>query len=271
MATEFLCSFARPHARTPFYISLAGITYPDINYHIKAQSRPLTVIEYVLNGEGYVLIDGKYEKVGADMIYLLNMGEHHDYFSDKSNPFTKIFLNISGSVAKELSSLYGLENEHLFICPELRPIFERIPKILRAYESEETTQTQLQVLLIEILTKLSYHRSRQNTNAEAIILKEYMDSNTDRIVSATELAKKIFRSVDYCQKLFLKEFGITPYAYQVNRKMLMAKNLLANTDMSVSAIGAALGYGDAHYFSNIFKSKIGCSPTSYRKEKTAHT
>lgn len=271
MATEFLCSFARPHARTPFYISLAGITYPDINYHIKAESRPLTVIEYVLSGKGYILIDGKYTKVEADTIYLLNMGEHHDYFPDKSDPFAKIFLNISGSVAKELSSLYGLENRHIFIYPELRPLFERIPKILRAYESEDETQMQLQVLLIEILTKLSYRNSRQDTNEEAFILKEYMDSNTDRIIPVAELAKRIFRSVDYCQKLFLKEFGTTPYAYQVNRKMAMAKNLLSNTDMSVSAIGSALGYGDAHYFSNIFKSKIGCSPTNYRKAKTAHT
>lgn len=267
MATEFLCSFTRPYACTPFYISLAGITYPDINYHINAENRPVTVIEYVLSGEGYVWLNGKYEKVESDMIYLLNKGEHHNYFPDKKNPFTKIFLNISGSVAKELSSLYGLENNHIFINPKLRPVFEKIPQILSLYKSEEEAQTQLQVVLIEILTKLSYYNSKQNTDEEAIILKEYIDSNTDKIIPVSELSKRIFRSVDYCQKLFLKEFGVTPYAYQINRKIIMAKNLLDNTDMSVSAISTALGYTDSHYFSNIFKTKVGLSPTNYRKQK----
>ena len=46
----------------------------------------------------------------------------------------------------------------------------------------------------------------------------------------------------------------------------MAKNLIINTDFSIGEIGSSLGYSDQHYFSNIFKSKTGFSPLSYRKK-----
>lgn len=266
--SEFLQSFARPTAHTPFYVSLAGITYPDLTYHINAQNRLVSVIEYVISGYGTILFDGEYHEVGPDMIYLLHKGDHHEYFPDKQDPFTKIFLNISGPMAKEIASLYGLGNDHIFINKELRPVFERIPQVLRESSNEQQTQIQLQLILSEILTKLAFQQGQKDVGEEAAILKNYIDSNSHRIVPISELAEQIEHSIDYCQKLFLKEFGVTPYAYQLNRKMTLAKNLLRNSNMSISEIGATLGYSDSHYFSNIFKSKIGISPTAFKKQNS---
>lgn len=266
MNKEFLHSFSTFKAITPFYISLAGITYPSANYHINRPNRENAVIEYVISGQGYVLFDSEYHKVEADTIYFLSQGEDHEYFADKNDPFSKIFLNISGSMARELSSLYGLKNQHIFVNKELRSTFERIPQVLRTSVSEENMQIELQLILIEILVKLSLQQKERNISEEAIILKNFIDSNTDRIISNNELSKIIFRSVDYCQKLFLKEFNTTPYAYQIDRKIMIAKDLLINTNVPIFSIGASLGYVDPHYFSNIFKSKCGCSPKHYRKE-----
>ena len=263
---EFLRSFPASDARTPFHISLAGITYPDATYHIKVAERELSVIEYVISGKGYVLVDGEYQPVEEDMIYYFGRGKKHEYFADKKEPFTKIFLNISGSIAKEIPSLYGFGSAHIFKNKDLRPVFRRIPEILRSAESDEQMQIELQLVLVEILTRLSYQKSNTKLSLEVMKLKNYIDANDDRIIPNAELADILFRSVDYCQKLFVKELGITPYAYQINRKIMIAKNLLTNTDISVSAIGASLGYSDPHYFSNIFKSKTGKSPLKYRKQ-----
>lgn len=263
---EFLRFFVQPNAHTPYYISLSGITYPDPNYHINKQNRDISVIEYVTDGKGYVLIDNEYKEVKADMIYFLKKGDHHEYLADKKDPFTKIFLNISGTLSREIASLYGLANEHIFINKKLRSTFERIPQVLRSSKNEEEMQIELQVILTEILTKLSYQQSKEKASKEATKLKEYIDTNIDRIIPNSELAKVIFRSVDYCQKLFIKEYGITPYTYQINQKIMIAKNLLINTNISIGELGASLGYNDPHYFSNIFKTKTGLSPLKYRKK-----
>jgi len=50
------------------------------------------------------------------------------------------------------------------------------------------------------------------------------------------------------------------------RKLTEAKNLLASTDKSISAIGFELGYNEKSYFSNVFKKKSGYTPSEFREE-----
>ena len=68
-------------------------------------------------------------------------------------------------------------------------------------------------------------------------------------------------------KLFRREFGETPHAYLLRRKVEMAKGLLFGTHMSVAQVAAAVGYDDPHYFSNTFKKHTGVSPAQFRKER----
>ena len=126
-------------------------------------------------------------------------------------------------------------------------------------------QSALQGIFIEILCSLSLAESEAHHSVEALKMKEFLDENIHRLVSATELSRVIFRSSDYCLKLFKREFGVTPYAYQINRKMELAKYFLSKTEMSVEEIAESLGYCDVHYFSNLFINKCGIRPSAYRK------
>ena len=265
--SEFLKSFACFDGKEPFNISLVGITYPDAAYRITRSKSDLTVVEYVLDGEGYVILDGKTLRVGRDTVYLLSQGEKHDYYSDKKNPFTKIFLNATGSLAERLVMEYGLSGKHLFSACGLKPVFERTIATVKSDLTEWDMQSALQGIFTEIVCKLSFSISDTAHSEEALALKKHIDLNHERIVSAKELARVVFRSKDYCQKLFLKEFGVTPYAYQLDRKIQTAKALLAQTQLSIGEIAARLGYSDPHYFSNVFFKKCGCRPTDYKRNR----
>jgi AraC-like DNA-binding protein len=50
------------------------------------------------------------------------------------------------------------------------------------------------------------------------------------------------------------------------RKLIEAKNLLINTDKTISEIGFELGYNEKSYFTNVFKRKSGQTPTEFREE-----
>ena len=43
-----------------------------------------------------------------------------------------------------------------------------------------------------------------------------------------------------------------------------AKQLLLDTEMSVSEVGRSVGYPDSNYFTKVFKRAVGCTPTIYR-------
>lgn len=251
----------------PFWISMAGVTFPDSSYHIVRNPSDISVIEYVVDGIGYIEHDGKKYPVTKDQIYFLTAGEKHEYYADAQHPFTKIFMNISGYFCEHLVRAYGLSGQHFFAGDGLKETFEQIRTIFHANIPEQEMQFRLQGVLVEILSRLSSREREQNYSEEARKLKEYLDLNMNRIVSIKELSGSIYRSCDYCLKLFNREFHTTPYAYQLERKMALAKTLLVDTQMSVSEITESLGYHDAHYFSNLFKKKCGSSPAYYRKSR----
>ena len=262
---EDLKFFSPMMEKTPMYISLTGITYPDASYHIRRKASNVTVVEYVTEGCGFVCHEGNTYPVEKDSIYLLCQGEAHDYYSDKDNPFTKIFMNVSGSFCERLISAYGLTGKHFFDGGGIKPLFERILHITHSDIPESEMQSALQGLFLEIVARISQTQTGAAHSDEAMALIRYLNANMDRIVSAKELSKVIFRSPDYCVKLFSREFQTTPYAYQLDRKLKMAQSLLTDTSIPVGEIARSLGYHDIHYFSNLFQEKCGCRPSSFRK------
>jgi len=253
-------------AGSPFYISLSGTSYCDAGYLIDRKSSPNAVIEYVVDGEGWVEFRGKTYHLERDMIYFLPAGEDQKYWADSENPFVKIFMDLRGELVGNLTRAYGLADKFVFDGKGLKPLFQRIQTLLHSALDECEVQSALQGTFVEILSSLSRTQSEAHHSEEALKIKRYLDANTHKIVSSRELAAEIFRSPDYCQKLFLKEFGITPYEYQLKNKMNIAKTLLVSTTMSVGEISESLGYSDQHHFSNLFKSKCGMPPLSWRKK-----
>lgn len=73
---------------------------------------------------------------------------------------------------------------------------------------------------------------------------------------------------DYLRKLFQKEMGRTPLKYMVDLRMKKAKSMLAaawTREYSVAEVAESCGFGDALYFSRVFKKYYGCSPTEFVK------
>ena len=68
-------------------------------------------------------------------------------------------------------------------------------------------------------------------------------------------------------RIFKKNTGITPYKFLLDEKIKVAKALLSTTNMSVKSISEKLGFSDEHYFSYLFKEKVGISPLKYKSQK----
>ena len=253
---------------SPLNISMAGITYPDTTYHIRRPRSSVSVIEYIIDGEGYVVLDGEPHSVTKDTIYFLPAGMDHEYYSDKDSPFTKIFMNIDETpLSMRMIEDFGLRDKHFFGGNGLRELFERILITIHSELTDGEMQAVFHGILTEVFSHLQKSEGMADRSSEAVALKRYLDSNLFKIVGGKELSAVIFRSPDYCLKLFRTEFGMTPYSYQLDRKMQVARTLLTDTGMTVGEIAESLGYGDMHYFSNLFKSKCGVRPLEYRKKR----
>ena len=274
---EDIVHFYVPQTKVPFYMEMAGISYCDGTYRIKRQESAETVLEYIVEGRGYLNVDGENYAATKGDVYILRKKTTHTYWSDAKSPWVKIFFNIRGSLAEKILEEYKLGTKGKVVLngegleDDFREMLERV---------SDNTITQAErfdgaaVDFLKIIIKLAnFEKMRGNLKGDLMSVEdemnkliEYITMNPKRIVSNQELGDVIFRSKDYVIKRFFANFGVTPYEYQIQQKIFSAKNLLGHTKMSVKEIAASLGYDDQHYFSYMFKKRCGLSPTQYRKQ-----
>jgi two-component system response regulator YesN len=57
---------------------------------------------------------------------------------------------------------------------------------------------------------------------------------------------------------------VTFVDYLTSYRLSQAKRLLANPDMPVTDVAAAVGFDDPSYFTRVFRREEGLSPSEYR-------
>ena len=244
---------------------MTGISICDKDHILSRTNPKITIIEYIFMGEGTLEIDNKTFEVKTDDIYILPQGINHKYYTNPEKPWAKYFMNLSGNLAQSLLVKFSLNDQFVFPGASLKHLFKKIIKISFDDIPEIEKQAKIASLYFEILHRLYFLNKESEKNSEAVLIKNYLDENSNRIVSNTELAKHIYRSPDYCLKLFKSEFGTTPYDYQMNNKISIATSLLQHTKKSITEIAEFVGYSNPHYFASMFKSKVGITPSQYRK------
>lgn len=94
------------------------------------------------------------------------------------------------------------------------------------------------------------------------ITQKWIISTAEINVSA--LAERSGCSADYFRHKFFKEFNISPKKYILLSCLNLAKELLLNSNLSVSSIAQQMGFYDSNYFSRYFKRCTGYTPTQFK-------
>lgn len=123
--------------------------------------------------------------------------------------------------------------------------------------------------LLTLLMEQSWHpesRTVSRKRLELSTIKAYLDEHYTEKIVLDELAEHFFINKFYLSKIFKETYGTTINNYLIAKRITRAKQLLRFTDMTVDEVGAAVGMGDANYFSRMFRKIEGSSPREYRKQ-----
>jgi two-component system response regulator YesN len=78
------------------------------------------------------------------------------------------------------------------------------------------------------------------------------------------MAKNLHISKYYFIRLFKEYYGLSPMKYLLYVRLNAAKDMLANTDLTISEIAVAVGYVNAPTFSRVFRNNENITPSEYR-------
>lgn len=100
------------------------------------------------------------------------------------------------------------------------------------------------------------------------ILKYLQENFCDPCLSQTTIADLFHISTYTLSRLFKDQFGIGFAEFISGRRMEYAKQLLLTTDAQVGEIAVRVGLPNLNYFSRLFKTTTGVSPTKYRTQNS---
>ena len=93
----------------------------------------------------------------------------------------------------------------------------------------------------------------------------YIHKNYAEALTRADIARHVHITEDYLTFCFRQELGTTPIKYLQRYRVHQAKKLLKETDLSVTEIAMAVGFGDSGYFSRIFHRETGSPPEAFRR------
>ena len=245
----------------PFLSAVIGVTYPNPDYEIISESREHSVLEFVLEGEGEVLLGEKWQTVRKGDSYILLQGEKHAYRANAKNPFKKIWINYKADYFTAFAKAYGVQSG--IYKADTLPYFEKLYALFKN-EAQENIEFVIADSVYQII-KIVATSNRGDKNSFAQRIKSALDACLYKKTNLEEIAQKLFSSKSNIIRIFKDEYGVTPYEYLLDMKIFSAKLLLSNSQMSVKEIAERLCITDEHYFSSVFLKRVGLRPKDYRK------
>ncbi|MGB7300391.1 MAG: Ada metal-binding domain-containing protein [Burkholderiaceae bacterium] len=103
----------------------------------------------------------------------------------------------------------------------------------------------------------------------AVSAARLIDDGLHRGDKIPDFAARLGVSDRHLRRVFEAKFGVTPVDYLQTQRLLLAKRLLTDTDMSVTDIASAAGFGSVRRLNASMRDRYRLNPTELRSKRQA--
>lgn len=242
-----------------------------------------TFLELSTMLEGYsdYNVEGRWRRVVAGQALLFNPGVHHQETQPPHTQSLQLHIGFRHVV------LPGQTPDHLPFADSLIDLGAYRAEFMAGArrivtESQRPTafghDLLIQAMVVQQLCLLLRALPENSVSSDYLSVNEAGDPKADRLalvsaatyyleahynedVTLSELAQQLHVSAAYLSRTFKSVQGTSPINYLTGLRMRRAKHLLANEQLTVTAVAQAVGYQDPYYFSKLFKRYFGAAPT----------
>lgn len=197
-----------------------------------------------------------------DLIKGTSLGQEikaYSFFSYQSNEALhlsgnekKIFIDCLEKIKMELT----LPGDHMSKRLIARNIQLLLDYCMRFYERQFETRSPVNKnVLIRFEELLDDYFSNKNPEKLGLPTVKYF-------------ADKVYLSANYFGDLIKKETGKTAQEYIQNKLIEHAKELIIDTNKTITQIAYELGFQYSQHFNRVFKKSVGSTPVEYRRKQT---
>ena len=112
--------------------------------------------------------------------------------------------------------------------------------------------------------KMKYVLREKKYSARLVKMMEYIEEHLSEKIDLSDIAEHVNISRTYASAVFREELGITISEFIKRERLLEAKRLLRDTQLSSADIANRLGFCSQSYFTKQFSEMEGMTPQTYR-------
>ena len=224
---------------------------------------PRSRLYFIKEGSGYLKTETQEILMQPGYAYLIPAGLYHEYGCSGMKKFYLLF-RVQSRGTKDILADVGQ------IC-RIRYDPEDYSAFLSCYEKEDSVSVlQLRLLLIKTIVRMLRENkiSPPPLNPHSELVNKaiaYIESEARSNLTVRSVADHLFVSENKLRLAFRSDTGVSIGQYIDETVLKKAKRLLTDPDLSLSQIGAVLGFCDQFYLSRQFKRRFGVTPSAYRK------
>lgn len=102
----------------------------------------------------------------------------------------------------------------------------------------------------------------------ARLAAKLLEENCGSIESLEQVAEHLGCTDRHLRRIFNEEYHVSPVEYLQTCRLLLAKNLLTDTNLSITNVAMASGFGSLRRFNDLFKKQYRLAPTALRRQKS---
>ncbi len=229
-------------------------------------------INYITQGEGVIETKKGVFSINPGTIILIQPGMWHRYRPNKETGWTENYIGMEGDIIKRVFKNKILNGKQPIInCGLKEDLIDSYDYIFKLVQKEKPGYQQIAsgsaLRLLGLVVSYVKNKDFKGLPIDSSMeeAKFYMRKNLSQNIDFTELASSLNLGYSYFRKMFKKHTGVSPGQYHMQLRLMKAKELLLSTNMPIKEISLEIGMDSIHYFSRLFKNKMGVPPSEIRK------
>ena len=271
----------------------------------RIQFNPFIYFYFLAEGSGTFFIESDAVKIKKNDLVIINSNIGHNIFVDENeyacrsigfgvesigidtvkeeesdSKTTKIVDSSkdSNSLAdneEEKKEKLDIDNYILIPCKEEgKKVYEIFSSIVEEFSSDnlfartlaDSMASYFIIKLLRLLEGKIEIVHDVNINRQVDYIKSYIDGNYSTDIKLEELSSLAYMNKFHLIAEFKQAYRVTPIEYLILKRVEVSKGLLISTNHSMETIAHIVGFNSQSYFNQVFRKKVGFTPSQFRKK-----
>lgn len=223
--------------------------------------------------QGTLIVEQFQEKseIEAGHGIIMQLTRKHKYFFKKNENTHIIWFHFRGNPVNQLLEI-AHKHGNLPLIFKSEQVESKIYQLFdTATANDFTKEFDFSVIIYKIIMQIFKNPlldifTQENPHNQFLTkIDQYIMQNMSNKITLEKLAKEFNLSKYHFCRLFKTTLHTTPFEYIKFKKIEIAKKMLLHTNDSICDISNSLSFYDQGYFTNTFRTIVGCSPKQFRK------